>query len=245
MFAESLKSRFPDKPLFPSTPWSLIVDSHDAANPRAMAALDRLAHAYWRPLYACVRAMGFAHAQAEDEVQRMFERLLSRETLRSVAPGQTRFRYFLLACLKNSVSSSKRMEMAGKRGDGVVPDRLEDAPEAMLLKSDCQNASPEVAMDRAWAEEIFERAFTLLEADAVKRGRQDQFAVLLPLLRGAFPDSGYASLAARLEVSEGTARKMVFDLRARLGMLIRRQVEATVVDPAEVDEELRHLLSLL
>jgi len=34
-------------------------------------------------------------------------------------------------------------------------------------------------------------------------------------------------------------------LRARLGLLIRKQVEATVVDPAEVDDELRHLLSLL
>ena len=100
-------------------------------------------------------------------------------------------------------------------------------------------------MDRAWAQEVFERAFTLLEEDAVKRGREAQLAVLLPLLRGAFPDSGYASLAARLEVSEGAARKMVFDLRARLGLLIRKQVEATVVDPAEVDEELRHLLSLL
>lgn len=238
-------SRFPHKPLFPSTPWSLIVDSHDEGNPRAMAALDRLAHAYWRPLYACVRAMGFAHAQAEDEVQRMFERLLTRETLRTVAPGQTRFRYFLLTCLKNSVSSSKRMEMAGKRGDGVVPDRLEDSPETLQLRANCQSASPEVAMDRAWAQEVFERAFTLLEADAVKRGREAQFAILLPLLRGAIPDCGYAGLADRLHVSEGAARKMVFDLRARLGLLIRKQVEATVVDPAEVDEELRHLLSLL
>ena len=245
MSVEVSASRFPNKPLFPSTPWSLIVDAHDEGNPRAMAALDRLAHAYWRPMYACVRAMGFAHAQAEDEVQRMFERLLSRETLRSVAPGQTRFRYFLLACLKNSVSSSKRMEMAGKRGEGMVPERLEDAPEAMQKQSDCPNVSPEVVMDRAWAQEVFERAFTLLEADAVKRGREGQFAVLLPLLRGAFPDRGYAGLAARLEVSEGTARKMVFDLRARLGLLIRKQVEATVVDPAEVDDELRHLLSLL
>ena len=245
MSADQSTPRFPSKPLFPSTPWSLIVDSHDEGNPRAMAALDRLAQAYWRPLYACVRAMGFAHAQAEDEVQRMFERLLNRETLRTVAPGQTRFRYFLLTCLKNSVSSSRRMHLAEKRGEGVVPDRLEDSPEAMAKQSDGPDTSPEAAMDRAWTQEVFERAFTLLEEDAVKRGREAQLAVLLPLLRGAFPDSGYASLAARLEVSEGAARKMVFDLRARLGLLIRKQVEATVVDPAEVDEELRHLLSLL
>jgi len=237
--------RFPQERIFPTTPWSLVRDSHDEANPRAMAALDRLARAYWRPLYACVRAMGFPHSQAEDEVQKMFEKLLSRETLQRMVPGQTRFRFFLLACLKNSVSSSRRMDMAGKRGEGVVPDRLEDAPEAMQMRSNCPNASPEVAMDRAWAQEVFERAFTLLQEDAVKRGREAQFAVLLPLLRGAFPDCGYAGLAARLEVSEGAVRKMVFDLRARLGILIRQQVAATVVDPAEVDEELRHLLSLI
>ncbi|MCX6855157.1 MAG: sigma-70 family RNA polymerase sigma factor [Verrucomicrobia bacterium] len=241
----SHSSLFSAEKLFPNTPWSLIRDSHDEGNPRAMAALDRLAHAYWRPLYACTRAMGFPHSQAEDEVQKMFEKLLSLETLRTVAPEQTRFRYFLLACLKNSVYSSRRRDMTAKRGNGLVPDRLEDSPEAIDMQSDCLNASPELAMDRAWAQEVFERAFTLLEEDAVKRGRQAQFAIVLPLLRGASPDSGYAGLAARLEVSEGTARKMVFDLRARLGMLIRRQVEATVVDPAEVDEELRHLLSLI
>lgn len=241
----SHSSRFSPERLFPNTPWSLIRDSHDEANPRAMAALDRLAHAYWRPLYACTRAMGFPHAQAEDEVQQLFERLVSRDTLRAVAPGETRFRYFMLACLKKSVSSSQRRVMAEKRGEGVVPELLEATHAGMDVAGDENHASPEVAMDRAWARELFDRAFTLLEADAVKRGREVQFLILKPLLQGERLHVSYAELATRLVVNEGCARKMAFDLRARLGTLIREQVAATVVDPAEVDAELHYLLSLI
>jgi hypothetical protein len=38
---------------------------------------------------------------------------------------------------------------------------------------------------------------------------------------------------------------MVFDLRARLGVMIRQEVSATVADPAEVEDELKYLMGLL
>ena len=52
-------------------------------------------------------------------------------------------------------------------------------------------------------------------------------------------------MAQALSATEAGARKMVFDLRARLGVMIRREVAATVVNPAEEEDELRYLLSLL
>jgi RNA polymerase sigma-70 factor (ECF subfamily) len=36
---------------------------------------------------------------------------------------------------------------------------------------------------------------------------------------------------------------MVYRLRRRYGQLLREEISATVVDPAEIDSELRHLLS--
>ena len=36
---------------------------------------------------------------------------------------------------------------------------------------------------------------------------------------------------------------MVYRLRRRYGQLLREEIGATVVDPAEIDSELRHLLS--
>jgi len=203
-----------------------------------------MARAYWRPLYTCLRAMGIEHSQAEDEVQRLFESLISRESLRGVMPGEVRFRSFLMACLKNTVVSTHRREMSLKRGEGLVAESLEtNAVQGMSVPM--SETAPEMAMDRAWAREVFDRAFTRLEADAHTRGRHSAFIILRPLLRGEAVQEGYADLALRLEVTEGTARKMAFDLRARLGAMIRQEVAATVADPADVENELHYLMSLL
>jgi RNA polymerase sigma factor (sigma-70 family) len=229
--------------LFPNTSWSLIQQSQDIANPAAVQALDQLARAYWRPLYACVRAMGYAHQAAEDAVQRMFEQLVSRDSLRAVLPGETRFRSFLITCLKNSMASEHRARMCQKRGGGVEMASL--GPVELDVFGAENPLPPEETLDREWAREIFSRALSRLEVDTVQRGRQAVFVAVLPVLRGEQPAGGYEGLAARLQMTEGGARKTVFDLRARLGMILRQEVTATVVDPAEVDAELRYLLSLL
>jgi RNA polymerase sigma-70 factor (ECF subfamily) len=229
--------------LFPNTSWSLIRQSQDIANPAAVQALDQLARAYWRPLYACVRSMGHTHQEAEDAVQRMFEQLVSRDSLRAVLPGETRFRTFLITCLKNSMASEHRARMRQKRGGGVEVASL--GQEELDELGDENPLLPEATLDREWAREIFSKALSRLEVYTVQRGRQAVFAEALPVLRGEQPEGGYAGLAARMHMTDGGARKTVFDLRARLGALLRQEVRATVVDPAEADQELRYLLSLL
>ena len=237
------KTQGEENSLFPNTSWSLIRQTQEVANPDALRALDALARAYWRPLYACVRSMGYAHQGAEDAVQRMFEQLVSRDSLRVVLPGETRFRSFLITCLKNSMASEYRARTRQKRGGSMEIESM--GPDELAELGDEISLPPEEAMDREWAREIFTKGMEQLEADAVARGRQAVFAVVLPVLRGEQPMGGYAGLATRLSITEGGARKIVFDLRARLGVMIRREVAATVVDPAEVEDELRYLLSLL
>lgn len=227
--------------VFPETPWSVILRSQQPDNPRALAALDRLARVYWRPLLAFARSSGLEHDEAQDEVQRMFQQMLSRDSLRAVMPGETRFRSFLIKCLRNTMVSSHRQDHRQKRGRGVQHVSIEEA-HGMVQTT---HESPEMALDRAWAAEVFEQAFDLLRQHARKRGRERQLAVLEPVLRGHPSADGHAGMAAELETSEGTVRKMIFDLRARLGLLIRQQVAATLADPTETDDELRHLISLL
>ncbi len=236
-----MPSRLTDERNFPNTSWTLIRQSQDVADPAAMTALDRLARAYWRPLVVFARSVGLDEARAQDEVQRMFENILSRDSLRTVMPGESRFRSFLIQCLRNTMISSHRDENREKRGSGAAHEPLENH-DGM---ADAAAESPELAMDRAWAAEVFEMAFKRLEEDAVERGRGEVFATLKPILRGRSPKGGYSALAEKLSVPEGTARKMVFDLRARLGVMIRQEVAATVADPEEVDAELRYLLGLL
>ncbi len=229
--------------MFPNTAWSLIRQSQEVADPEALQALDRLARSYWRPLYVYVRSAGHNQQEAEDAVQRFFEQMLTRGSLRAVIPGETRFRSFLIACLKRSMVSEHRAQGRQKRGGQQELEPL--TPEMEEVLEGEAGLPPEMTLDRAWAEDLFERSFAQLEADAVERGREGAFAILRPVLRGVPPEGGYQALAVQMGVSEGTARKMVFDLRARLGVMIRRAVAATVADPAETEDELRYLFSLL
>ena len=61
-------------------------------------------------------------------------------------------------------------------------------------------------------------------------------------MRGRQP--AYAELAKRLDRTESAVRSAVHRLRRRCGELLRLEVAHTVAGPAEVDEELRHLLSV-
>ena len=66
----------------------------------ALQGLERLATAYWRPLYVFMRKRGQDHHSAADGVQDFFECLLSGELLRKARPGEGRFRNFLLVAFR-------------------------------------------------------------------------------------------------------------------------------------------------
>ena len=55
----------------------------------------------------------------------------------------------------------------------------------------------------------------------------------------------YASVAARLDLSEGAARVAVHRLRKRFRELYREEIAQTLPDSAELDAELRYLAGIL
>jgi RNA polymerase sigma-70 factor (ECF subfamily) len=175
-------------------------------------------------------------------VQGFFESFISRSSLKAIDRSTVRFRSFLIACLKNWIASGHRREYAAKRGAGAALEPLHELASG-IVPPVADAASPEEALDRAWAREIFDRSFARLERDAAERGREAAFSILRPVLLGA--QTPYSELAVAMGVQEGAARKMAFDLRARLGQFLRDEVAATVATPADVDAELRYLLGLL
>jgi RNA polymerase sigma-70 factor (ECF subfamily) len=64
-------------------------------------------------------------------------------------------------------------------------------------------------------------------------------------LSGEKQSLSYADAALRLHMSEGAVRVAVHRLRTRYGQLLRQAIAETLADPSDVDEELRHLLSVL
>jgi RNA polymerase sigma-70 factor (ECF subfamily) len=55
----------------------------------------------------------------------------------------------------------------------------------------------------------------------------------------------YAALAKQLDVSEGTIKAAVHRLRQRYRDLLRDEIANTIAEPSEVDDELRHLFTVL
>jgi PHP family Zn ribbon phosphoesterase len=54
-----------------------------------------------------------------------------------------------------------------------------------------------------------------------------------------------STIAGRLGTSEGAVAVAVHRLRRRYGELLRVEIEATVDDPAEVDDEVRALFAAI
>jgi hypothetical protein len=69
--------------------------------------------------------------------------------------------------------------------------------------------------------------------------------VLSPYLSAERDDLSYVTLAAKLHVPESFVKRLIYRMRQRYRVLLREEVRRTVADPAEVDEELRHLCGSL
>ncbi len=229
--------------LFPATLWSAIVAAREPDTPVALAALERLAQAYWRPLYAFLRRRGADHDTAADRVQGFFAYLLSRDFLRDVRPGEGRFRNFLLVAFRRWLRDQHDRTQAVKRGGGAVLLPLDELETLRLEPAVADTDTPDVAFERAWARDLFARAFAQLAERWSERAAL--FAALKLSLDGSPEAETHAAIGGRLAMSEGAVGKAAYDLRQQFAATIRAEIRATVVDAAEVEEELRHLVRLL
>lgn len=69
------------------------------------------------------------------------------------------------------------------------------------------------------------------------------FAALKPWLNGA-ATAPQSEVALALDVSEAAVKVAIHRLRGRLRELIRAEIATTVNDPADIADELRHLIAV-
>jgi hypothetical protein len=81
-----------------------------------------------------------------------------------------------------------------------------------------------------------------LRAEA--RDPSERFEQLKACLTGDNPER-YREIALTLGTTENAVKTAVHPLRERYGRLLREEVAETVASAAEVDEEVRHLLSVI
>lgn len=209
-------------------------------------ALEQLCQIYWYPIYAHLRRRGHDSHSAQDLTQSFFRRLLEKDAFRSVSPKLGRFRSFLLACLGNFLANEHRNSNTLKRGGSMqfVPLHWEDA-EGWYTADQRSDVSADLTYDREWALRVLNQAMERLEREAAESGRPELFASLKPFLITPTPDGGYDPVAESLSLTPHAVSMAVLRLRRRFREVVRELVARTVTTPLELEDELRHLRTIL
>ncbi|MGH7972169.1 MAG: RNA polymerase sigma factor, partial [Limisphaerales bacterium] len=131
-----------------------------------------------------------------------------------------------------------------KRGAGQHFESLDSGTDTSpgLQLSDPAAPNPEREFDRKWALTMLERALGRLTKEQEANGRSGQFEVLKPWLTGEIQDISQAELGRQLGLNENAVKVAIHRLRRRLREVIKSEISQTLADPAQVDEELHHLL---
>lgn len=231
---------------FHTTHWTVVLAARAGDGTAAGEALASLCATYWCPLYAFIRRQGSSPHEAEDLTQEFFYRFLERQALGSVQPAAGKFRSFLLACLKNFLANERERAQAQRRGGGqpVIPLDSGDAETRYSLEP-ADNRTPEAMFERRWAFAVLEQTMNALRRENSSGEKRELFEALQGFLPGGQGSVSRADLAAKRGVSVGAIDVAIHRLRQRFGALLREQVAQTVSSETEVEEEIRHLISVL
>jgi len=229
-----------------TTQWSQILAARDGSDTEARKALEGLCQTYWQPLYAYVRHQGSNPDEARDLTQGFFAEFLDKDFLSDVDPEKGRFRAFMLASLRHFLSHERDRAEALKRGGGTTTLSLDvEAGEAGYALRPTEAMTPVDVFERRWAMTVLDRAMSRLQEESATSGIGDQFKELKQYLTSAEPQEPYREVGETLGISEGAVATAVHRLRQRYARCLRAEIAETVVNPAEVDDELRHMLAVV
>jgi len=222
---------------------------YQAADPKtssehALRALSELCQIYWRPVYLFLRRQEIAHDDARDLTQAFFADLIQNRAYARADPMKGRFRSFLFGTLKHFLGHARDRERAQKRGGGALPVRLDERAiaEADTHAARCRKWSADGVFEREWAAALLRQALDRLSQEYMVAGKAALFESLkVHLTGGEAAAVPYEEMAKRLGRGATTLRSDVARLRARYRAILREEVSGTVIDPSDVDEELRHL----
>jgi len=229
---------------FESTHWTVVLEAARQDSPAGQAALASLYHKYRKPIYAFVRRSGYSLEEAEDLTQDFFARVVEKNWLASVTREGGRFRSLLLTALKHLLAHARERERALKRGGGRPVLSLQAELDGRGAVEPADPQTPETAFEHRWALTLLENAMERLREEYIRMEKGDLFELLKVFLSGSARPVPHAEIAARQDISITAVGVAVHRLRRRYGEILREQIARTVSCPDEIDDELRHLISI-
>ena len=242
---------------FPQTTpsiWMDVQQATEADEERMHAAVERLCERYRnpivgffkrQPLMRFMQDIGCTEDPQDLANDFVLTHLLRRNMLKNFVRGETKFRSFLIQCLKRYLKDKRRSLFTESRGAGTAPISLDQpVEEGGPGEIGVTSAGMEEALDAEFAWHVHRRTLATLESEEAAKGNPRRFAALCPLLLGAGPEISYKTIAEPLGMTENNLKVSVHRLRARWADLFREEVIQTVSGEV-VDEEMRYLVGLL
>ena len=243
-----MKTTAPPPPniAFVTTRWTQVVNSR-GDSPGARQALSDLCAAYYAPVVAFLRREDRDEDTARELAHEFFARVLERPAFKEADPQRGRFRSYLLGALKHFLANRRVHELREKRGAGAIHEPLPQETDTSLSPgvADPTSPSPDAVFDREWALSVLERAFAVLTSESKQAGALRQFETLKPWLTGDGVGRPQAEVARELGLNEGALRVAIHRLRRRFREVVKAEIAQTVSEPADVADELRHLIAAL
>lgn len=213
--------------VFQTTLWSRIEEAQRGEDDAVSVFVAR----YRGPLLAFVERRGFSHQDAEDLVQEVFLRLFAREALARADRERGRFRSFILGIAKHVMSEERERRGALKRGGGVKPVPLSEAPDVAAEEP------VDTEFDQIWADHLLRRS---LEELRQENPRQHQ-ALQLRFQEGM----AYQDIAAQMSRNLQQVKNDLHRARKRLVKAIKQEIAHYSSTTEEYEDELKSFLSFL
>lgn len=228
----------PSPSLFPPTLWTVVHEATSSEPDRARTALGELCLMYREPARAWLIRTGTPADEAEDLIQSFIADLLRRNPFDGYVRGTSKFRSYVVECLKRFRRDAWRKQQAAKRGAGTSTVPFDDHDPGCTDRMDH-------SLDSEFAWHVHRRACHRIRERFERSGRVERFDVLRPLILGATAGESYEALGERLGLKVGAVKKAVFDLRNDYYEAFRAEVLAITAAQDTWIKEMRYLIGLL
>jgi DNA-directed RNA polymerase specialized sigma24 family protein len=234
-----------DAGVFTTTNWSVVLEAQ-GQSPAAQEALEKLCRTYWRPVYGFIRRQGVRPEEAEDLTQGFFSLLLERRDFDAVRKEKGRLRSYLLTSLKHFLASEQRRAMTAKRGKGqrLIPLEELRANERVEMEP-ADHLTADRLYERRWALALMEQVLRRLKEEYCTAGNAALFDSLKQLLPDEPGAQSRGDIASQLGMTDNALRQAFHRFRHRYQLLLREEIGHTVAIASDVEDELRHLITVL
>jgi len=103
----------------------------------------------------------------------------------------------------------------------------------------------EMIYERRWALTVLERVLSRLKDEYRAAGNAALFDALKQLLPDEPGSPSQAEIAGQLDMTENAIRQAFYRFRQRYQSLLREEIANTVATPADIEDELRHLIAVI